>query len=80
MNKDANKREKLIIIIGIRNSNDPDSANRKKFDEEIVNDLFCEININPGHIKRVHRVKSKDENSIQSAPILIELLDSSVKV
>ena len=84
MNKDASKRDKNVIIIGINNLNDSDPAIRKKFDEDIVNDLFHEINVNPSHIKRVHRFKSKDENStsssIQSSPLLVELPDSSVKL
>ena len=81
LNKDASKRDN-VIIIGIRNSNDPDPENRKKFDEDIVNDLFREINVNPSHVKRIHRFKSKEENSlsIQSSPLLIELPDSSIKV
>ena len=48
-----------------------------------MNDLFREINVNLGHIKRVHRFKSKDEKStalIQSSFLLIELPDSSVKL
>ncbi len=36
LNKEANKREKNVIFIGIPNSIDSDTANRKKFDEETV--------------------------------------------
>jgi hypothetical protein len=32
LNKEANKREKNVIIIGIPNSTESDAANRKKFD------------------------------------------------
>ena len=63
LNKDASKRDKNVIIIGIQNSNDSDPSNRKKFDEDIVQELFREININPSHIKRVHRFKSKEDSS-----------------
>ena len=82
LNKEANKREKNVIIIGIPNSTDSDAANRKKFDEETVKKLFREISVDPLKIKRVHRFKNKDENSksiSQSSPLLVELPDSSDK-
>ncbi len=72
LNKEANKREKNVIIIGIPISTDSDAANRKKFDEETVKKLFREISVDPLKIKRVHRLKNKDENSksiSQSLPL-----------
>jgi hypothetical protein len=80
LNKETNKREKNVIIIGIPNSIDSDAANRKKFDEETVKKLFREISVDPLKIKKVHRFKNKDENSksiSQSSPLLVELPDSS---
>ena len=42
-NKDANKRDKNVIIIGIPNINDHDPATRKQYDEDIVKELFSNI-------------------------------------
>jgi hypothetical protein len=81
LNKDANKRDKNVIIIGLPNSNDPNPTNRKKHDEDVVKDLFSELSIDPNKIKRVHRFKNKDElNKSKSTPLLIELPDSSDKL
>ena len=43
LNKDANKRDKNVIIIGIPNSNDHDPATRKQHDEVIVKELFSQF-------------------------------------
>ena len=81
LNKDANKRDKNVIIIGIPNSNDHDPATRKQHDEVIAKELFSELSIDPNKIKRVHRFKNKDEsNTSKSTPLLIELPDSSDKL
>jgi hypothetical protein len=81
LNKDANKRDKNVIIIGIPNSNDHDPATRKQHDEVIAKELFSELSIDPNKIKRVHRLKNKDEsNRSKSTPLLIELPDSSDKL
>lgn len=81
LNKDANKRDKNVIIIGIPNSNDHDPTIRKQHDEDIVKELFSELSIDPNKIKRVHRFKNKDElNNSKSTPLLIELPDSSDKL
>ena len=75
LNKDANKWDKNVIIIGIPNSNDHDPATRK------VKELFSELSIDPNKIKRVHRFKNKDKlKKSKSTTLLIELPDSYDKL
>jgi hypothetical protein len=82
LSKDVSKRDKNIIVFGIQNSTDSDAGNRKKFDENILKNLFSEIKINPDKIRRIHRFKNTNENNTKmetSTPLLVELPDSSDK-
>ncbi len=80
LNKDASKREKNIIVVGIPNCTEKDVELRENYDRDNVIELFEELGINPEKIKKIQRFKSNDSTStLVNTPILIELPDSSDK-
>jgi hypothetical protein len=89
VNKDMERREKNVVILGLPISTEVDSQKRKLEDLKLVKDMFNEININLNdeEIKRTYRFRLKKEaNSTveqtnqQSSPLLVELPSTMVKI
>lgn len=75
--KERNKRKNNIIIFGVKLANH-DNIDKKKCDEDMVNDIFDSINADKDKIKKVIRLKTRDTSKIP--PVIIELDNASDKI
>ena len=67
------KKEKNVVIFGVKMSIETGETERKREDEMEVNRLMYQIGVNKENILSIRRLKSKDSSRI--SPVIIEFKD-----
>jgi hypothetical protein len=71
INKDNEKREKNLVIIGVNLSTNNDVSKKIEEDKLKIEEIFDTLNVGKNIIKRIYRFKPKPNAT--TSPILIEL-------
>ena len=71
VNKDIEKREKNIVIVGVKLSAETETNNKLEVDRKIIEEMFDTIGADKSSIKRIYRFKPKA--NAETSPILVEL-------
>jgi hypothetical protein len=72
------KKEKNIVLFGVKTSTNASPDERAKYDRDEVNKIISEIGIKAEKIARIHRIRPKQQSSSESPTIAVSATSSSV--